>query len=547
MVKSFAKKAVIFLALILTVALGIPDKIYAASDISGHWAENAIVRFQSAGYIKGYPDGTFRPNKFVTRAEFVTIQNSAFGVTGGGAASFKDVKTSDWFYGAVGTAVSNGYVKGYPDNTFKPQKSITRAEAAVMLYSYLGGTPGSSSNFADAGQIPAWAKNAVDFLSAKGYISGYPDGTFKPSKYITRAETVIIMDKAKNGSGDHQPTTYLQDNTDKKTDKDTDGGGRGYSKAGHIYYSDDKHDNSVPVIPNTPDNPNTPDKPNPDEITAVAECDGEPFLTIQQYKVTLTNAVAKDVTDIKAYDKNGSTLNVFYDKEALKTNSTNSFLLRKAAPHNAGDYAVLTVKGKSVKVSLNPYDGSSSSKITAIAECTGEPFLTAQEYKIILTNAVAKDVTNIKAYDKNGSTLSVSYDKSAIKTNGTNSFLIRVKPPHADGDYALIDVNYQTVRVDLPLYVSNKPKATAALEYDKTVLGIESWNVKLTNATAGDVTSFDVKRSGSSIPDLGSNVGEPSKASDSIFHFYSGSGFENGDNVEITLKNGQFINATINK
>ncbi len=105
------------------------------SDISGHWAEAVILKLVEKGYVNGYPDGTFLPNNPVTRAEFVKIVSGVLGITpaSGGTSSFPDVAASDWFFGYVVAAVEKGFVSGYPDGTFKPNNPITRQEAAKVI------------------------------------------------------------------------------------------------------------------------------------------------------------------------------------------------------------------------------------------------------------------------------------------------------------------------------------------------------------------------------------------------------------------------------
>jgi hypothetical protein len=166
-------------------------------DTEGHWAGAEIEKALAGGYVKGYPNGLFMPDSTVTRAEFVSMLDSAFEVPdSGGSQSFKDVSASDWFADAVSSAVASGIAGGYPDGSFMPQKAVTRQEAACMLAKLLqpGGNGGSS--FSDATQIGSWARASVTQLVYWGIMSGYPDGTFQPERNITRAEAVVIINKA---------------------------------------------------------------------------------------------------------------------------------------------------------------------------------------------------------------------------------------------------------------------------------------------------------------------------------------------------------------
>lgn len=193
--------------------LAIPAHAAAFSDTRGHWAEAAIEQASAAGYIKGYPDGTFRPNQGVTRAEFIAILNSAFGVPKSPSTPlpFKDVSAKDWFAEGVRAAVAAGYVGGYPDGTFRPQQTVTRQEAAAFLARLLKleGNASISLRFTDASQIDGWARPAVAALVEKGVLSGYPDGSFGPKRTISRAEAAVIVNNARGLGGDRPALVYL--------------------------------------------------------------------------------------------------------------------------------------------------------------------------------------------------------------------------------------------------------------------------------------------------------------------------------------------------
>lgn len=173
------------------------------SDISGHWAQEQVQAWTDKGLVEGYPDGTFHPDKAVTRAEFVALVNRAMKKQSPEAtADFKDVKASDWFYREVATAVEAGYVDGYEDKTFRPNQAITRQEAASMsarLLKLEKGDPAVLDKFKDAAQIGSWAKENLAAVVDRDLIKGYPDGTFGPTRSITRAEAVVVLDRAASG------------------------------------------------------------------------------------------------------------------------------------------------------------------------------------------------------------------------------------------------------------------------------------------------------------------------------------------------------------
>ena len=190
---------VIFLCSIVLGTLPVQSARAQFSDIKGSWAEEQINDWVDRGLAGGYPDGTFKPNNQITRAEFVALTNRAFGKQNPTAprAGFKDVKESHWFYPEVAAATAAGYGAGYTDGTFKPLNPITRQEAASIVARLLQlESSGADKAFADDGAIAAWAGDAVNAVAAAGIMGGYPDGTFKGTNPITRAEAVATLDRA---------------------------------------------------------------------------------------------------------------------------------------------------------------------------------------------------------------------------------------------------------------------------------------------------------------------------------------------------------------
>lgn len=105
-----------------------------------HWCYNKIIDFEKKGYVCGYQDGTFRADRTITRAEYVKIVNNFFGYKQNteNVAKFSDVSSDDWFAPYVNEAVARGYITGFEDGTFKPQDPIRRQEATVILARILG-------------------------------------------------------------------------------------------------------------------------------------------------------------------------------------------------------------------------------------------------------------------------------------------------------------------------------------------------------------------------------------------------------------------------
>lgn len=184
---------------VLAMLMGLmPSPTFAyVSDTSGHWAASHIDEMMGMGVIKGYPDGTFKPDKNITRAEFMVMVNTAFGFKDYVSKMYSDVSSSDWFYSAVNVASGAGYITGYSDGTMRPNNPITREEAATMLAKAKGltGNEEAYMKFSDYMNI-TWSKSYVGAVSAAAIMSGYPDGSFGPTKSITRAESAVSIHKA---------------------------------------------------------------------------------------------------------------------------------------------------------------------------------------------------------------------------------------------------------------------------------------------------------------------------------------------------------------
>lgn len=201
MKKHFIRKAcsgLLATALILTCAAPPgADAVWAASlpkDVRGHWAQKYIEKTIDAGIVKGYGDGSFRPDEPVTRAEFCHMVNQTLGNTNTAATSFRDVSRSDWFYSAVSKGVAAGYVSGYSNGTFRPDLHITRQEAATMLSRVVPTTNAANlSKYPDYQDVESWARPAMEYIVGRGYIGTYSDGKIYPQDNMTRAQAATII------------------------------------------------------------------------------------------------------------------------------------------------------------------------------------------------------------------------------------------------------------------------------------------------------------------------------------------------------------------
>jgi hypothetical protein len=165
----------------------------ALKDIAGHWAENSIKEMIDLGAVGGYPDGNFKPDESISRAEFVVVLTKTLKMPLQSAKVFADTK-EHWAKEYVGAAVSYGIASGYDDNIFGPDDLITREQMAVMLVKAAKLAPATEVNrFADNNGISGWARDAVSTAAANGMMKGYPDNTFHPLAKATRAEAVTSI------------------------------------------------------------------------------------------------------------------------------------------------------------------------------------------------------------------------------------------------------------------------------------------------------------------------------------------------------------------
>lgn len=192
------RKSLALLMVVMLVFNGLGTFAVVAPDLIGHWSQTIMTDWMNKGWISGYPGGTVKPDNKITRAEFMTIVNKSFGLTGFKTVNFTDVKSTDWYVGAIAVALSNGYIGGYPDGTMKPNAPISRAEAAVIIakVTKLTSDTTTAGYYNDSSSIPTWALGSVGAVTKAGIMSGYTGGLFGPTRSITRAETVAALNKA---------------------------------------------------------------------------------------------------------------------------------------------------------------------------------------------------------------------------------------------------------------------------------------------------------------------------------------------------------------
>jgi len=163
------------------------------NDIAGHWAEANIKELINKGAISGYPDSSFKPDQTITRAEFAVALVNGFNLQATGDQVFKDTATH-WAKDYIATANGLGILTGYGNGLFGPDDLITREQMAVMIVKAAQlASPTNGKIFSDGTKISAWAKLGVDIASGNQIILGYPDNTYRPLGNATRAEAVTVI------------------------------------------------------------------------------------------------------------------------------------------------------------------------------------------------------------------------------------------------------------------------------------------------------------------------------------------------------------------
>jgi hypothetical protein len=166
--------------------------------------KNIILELAGKGLVSGYPDGTFKPDKKITRAEVTAVLARALKLAPG---QEEDLKFADsaaiptWAKGVVAAAAKEGLVRGYPQPDgsviFEAGRPVSRVEMVAFAMRILERKTGTvvpaELEFTDLGAIPDWARASVAAAVAKGIAAGYPDGTFRPERPVTRAEAAAII------------------------------------------------------------------------------------------------------------------------------------------------------------------------------------------------------------------------------------------------------------------------------------------------------------------------------------------------------------------
>lgn len=171
---------------------------FSITDDKTFYAIYEAVPAGHAHYVIGFPDGTFGPDHPITRGQVATIiaraclEDFAEGSDYGNPGNYNDVE-EHWANSAIAFCSLKGVFTGYEDGTFRPDRYISRQELAAVVARLAGVQPNEGLNFVDSGDVANWALNGVYTNVANGWVNGYEDNTFRPLNDITRAETVKIF------------------------------------------------------------------------------------------------------------------------------------------------------------------------------------------------------------------------------------------------------------------------------------------------------------------------------------------------------------------
>lgn len=205
-----AKKTLRVLSVATAATMMVGGAAFAvnADDIHGHWAEKTLQQFIDNGWIQG-DEGGIRPDSTITRAEMATVVGAVEEYTEEADVSgYKDVAKTDWFYKQVAKIVKANVMVGVGDNKWAPQGDVTREQAAVIMCKLNDVSVDTKANaadiraqlsklgYTDANAVSDWAAPYILAAVQNGYMSGYPDHTLRSGNNITRAEAIVMLDKA---------------------------------------------------------------------------------------------------------------------------------------------------------------------------------------------------------------------------------------------------------------------------------------------------------------------------------------------------------------
>jgi len=176
-----------------------PTTVPTPTDVKGHWAASYIQKLMDKGIVVGRPDGSFKPNDKITRAEYMAVLFRSLNMEqiAADGPTFTDVSPEAWYGPYVGALTVSGIITGFPDGRLQPNQVMTREEACVILYrawkNKLPSGAGSASKLVDESQLSPWSRDAVKALVQAGIIQGSSNGDLQLKQSITRAEVAKMV------------------------------------------------------------------------------------------------------------------------------------------------------------------------------------------------------------------------------------------------------------------------------------------------------------------------------------------------------------------
>lgn len=176
--KRFKKSFALFLTAVMLVTMAVPALANGKTNenLKAHWAGESVEKWKGNGVIQGYPDGSFKPDHKVTRAELVSIINKLFEFSTLSEMSFSVIPAKAWYASALSIAKQAGYYKGFPDNKAKADTEVTRQDAATLIASVFSLEPTKASQpdvqaklFLQLGGYAVWVDSGAKIAAQDGF------------------------------------------------------------------------------------------------------------------------------------------------------------------------------------------------------------------------------------------------------------------------------------------------------------------------------------------------------------------------------------------
>ena len=269
----------LFILCVLSIIFLCPCKAATYSDMVSeeHWAYEALVYATENGWLNGFEDGTLRINDSLTRAQLAAIMVRQYGTGAEGAdLNFADVSPDAWYYRDLQEAVHLGIFMGDGSGFLYPERQITREETFVVLTRVLNIVQTGELSFSDDADISSWAKPSIVSLYLAGYIRGDENGRILPQKKITRAEIAQLLFNidARKDAVEEEPQQPKEEETDTQTPSHkNEGKGSSEEKENSSKgesSEDKKPEEDVskdePVVDKTPGEDYSKDEPTEDKV-----------------------------------------------------------------------------------------------------------------------------------------------------------------------------------------------------------------------------------------------------------------------------------------